>query len=359
MKKEAKYLLERAINSLILSIELFNRPWDRGRPEAVLIFLDHAFEMLLKAAILHRGGKIREPKAKETIGFDHCVRKVISDSSVKFLAEEQALLLQSINSLRDAAQHHLLSISEPHLYIQAQAGLTLFKDIYLSVFDASLYQVLPERVLPLSTAPPQDLTALFDSEVEQVKVLLQPGARRGVEVEAKLRGLAIMEAAIVGERLQPSLSELSKIKRRIKSGETWSEIFPGVASIDITHKGYGPSIDLRITKREGIPIHVVPEGSPSARVVGIKRVNELDYYSLGMTQIAEKSGLTQPKASAIVRHLKLKDDVDCYKKIRIGKFEFERYSPKALDAIKKAIMGDPNLVEHSWSEYKSLKGKKQ
>ena len=74
MKKEARLLREKAINSLILSIEHFNRPWDRGRVEGVLILLDHSFEMLLKAAILHRGGRIRESRAKETIGFDKCVR---------------------------------------------------------------------------------------------------------------------------------------------------------------------------------------------------------------------------------------------------------------------------------------------
>ncbi len=88
MKKEARLLLEKGINSLVLGIEHFNRPSDRGRIESVLIFLDHSFEMLLKASILHRGGKIRERRAKQTIGFDACVRKALSDSSVKFLTPE-------------------------------------------------------------------------------------------------------------------------------------------------------------------------------------------------------------------------------------------------------------------------------
>lgn len=56
MKKETSILFNKALNSLILSVEHFNRPWDKGRTEAILIFLDHSFEMLLKAAILHRGG---------------------------------------------------------------------------------------------------------------------------------------------------------------------------------------------------------------------------------------------------------------------------------------------------------------
>src|SRR5215469_11202913 len=112
MKKEVKILRQKAINSLVLSIELFNRPSDAGRVHGVLIFLDHAFEMLFKAIILHRGGRIREPRAKQTIGFDAAVRKGLSDAKVKFLKDNQALTVQMINSLRDAAQHHMLDISE-------------------------------------------------------------------------------------------------------------------------------------------------------------------------------------------------------------------------------------------------------
>lgn len=112
MRREARLLLDKAFNSLVLSIEFFNRPHDRGRVCSSLILLDHAFEMFLKAAILHRGGKIRERRAKETIGFDACVRRALSDGSVKFLSDEQVLLLQTINGLRDAAQHHLLDVSE-------------------------------------------------------------------------------------------------------------------------------------------------------------------------------------------------------------------------------------------------------
>ena len=73
MKREAKLLIERAVDALILGVEIFNRPSDRGRTEAVLIHLDHLFEMLLKAAILHEGGRIREQGDPHTIGFDHCL----------------------------------------------------------------------------------------------------------------------------------------------------------------------------------------------------------------------------------------------------------------------------------------------
>ena len=126
----------------------------------------------MKAAILHRGGRIREKRAKETIGFDACVRRSLSDGKFKYLSEEQALVLQTINGLRDAAQHHLLDISEGQLYVHMQSGVTLFRDILRGVFDQELVRHLPTRVLPVSTSPPTELAMLFESEVAEIKKLL-------------------------------------------------------------------------------------------------------------------------------------------------------------------------------------------
>lgn len=198
MKKEAKHLYIKAIDSLTLSIELFNRPNDCARIHGILIFMDHSFEMLLKAAILHKGGKIKEKRAKETIGFSACVRRAFSIEGIKFLSEEEVLTLQSLNGLRDAAQHYTLEISEQHLYFQAQAGLTLFRDIVRKVFDIELKTELPVRVLPLSTIPPTDIQAFFDSEVSDIKKLLQPKSRKRLEALEKLRALAIVENSIQG-----------------------------------------------------------------------------------------------------------------------------------------------------------------
>src|SRR5262245_50718905 len=129
MKREARILLTKAIDSLIVSIDSFNSPWDRGRIESFLIMMDHSFEMFLKATILHRKGKIRDKGEINTIGFDACIRIGLSSPGVQFLTDEQALTLQALNSLRDAAQHYYLDISEEHLYLHAQSGLTLFRDL--------------------------------------------------------------------------------------------------------------------------------------------------------------------------------------------------------------------------------------
>lgn len=358
MKRESRLLFAKGLDSLVIAIEHYNRPWNRGRADAVLILLDHAFEMLLKAAILHRGGTIRKPREKQTIGFDECLRKALSDGAVRFLKQEQVLQLQALNTLRDAAQHHLVDLSEQHLYLHAQAGLTLFRDIVRDVFDQDLKVHLPPRVLPLSTTPPTDLATLFDQETKEVARLLAPGKRRRVEAAAKLRALAIVDAAMRGDRLQPTDAELRKLGAAISDGRTWERVFAGVAAIELTATGTGPSLDLRISKKEGIPIHLVPEGTPGATVVAVHKVDSLGFYNLGRDQLAKHLGLTGPRTTALIRYAKIQHDAECYRRITIGKARFDRYSPKAIERLREALK--TVNMEKVWAEYlDSLRARKR
>lgn len=351
MKKEAKHLFKKAIDSLILSIEIFNRPNETARVHSVLILMDHSFEMLLKAAIVEKGGKIKQKNKGETIGLEACLRKALSDNDIKFLSEDEVLTVQSLNGLRDAAQHYLLELSEQHLYFQAQTGLTLFRDISKRVFDIDLKTYLPIRVLPLSTTPPANINSFFIDEIEEIKKLIQPKNRKTIEALEKLRALSIIEKAIQGEDSQPKDSELRKTLNQLKQGGNFKQIFPGVATLNFTSEGYGPSLDLRITRKEGIPIQIVPEGTDGAAIVAIKRVSELDFYNLGRDQLARKVGLTGPKTTAIIYFLQLKNDPECFKKITIGKTTFDRYSQKAIKVIKDELKRtDINTI---WENYKN------
>ena len=351
MRKEVRQLREKAINALILSIEHFNRPWDHGRTEAVLILLDHSFEMLLKAAIRHKQGKIRKAREKQTIGFNACVRKGLTDENLKFLTKEQALTLQTINGQRDAAQHYLVDLSEHQLYFYSQAGVTLFRDIHDDVFDNNLVIELPERVLPVSTTAPRDLSALFDKEVEEIKGLLVPGTRKRMDAIAKARSLAVLESTVKGDYEQPSDHELTKVCKRISEGEAWTSIFPGVASINITAERDGPTFSLRLTKNEGTPVQLVKEGEGTGAVVAVRRVNELDFYSLGATQLAQKVGLTPPKSRAVVDYIGLREDADYFKEIKIGSVRHPRYSPKAIKRIQDVLKAES--IDEIWANYRA------
>jgi hypothetical protein len=103
-------------------------------------------------------------------------------------------------------------------------------------------------------------------------------------------------------------------------------------------------LSLRLSKKEGIPIQLVPEGTPGASIVAVKRVDELGFYNLGAKQVAEKVNLTMPRTIAVVDHLGIRQNLECYKEIKIGESLFKRYSPKAVDAIRTALQ-DENADE--------------
>ncbi len=232
----------------------------------------------------------------------------------------------------------MVQVSEQQLYLYAQAGVTLYADLLQSAFGTSLADHLPDRVLPASTRPPRDLHAVVKAEFDDVRALVAPGARKHLEARAKLRALAVIEASLNGVRSQPGESELEKVVGRIKAGDSWQKLFPSVASLGLaTEASSTIGVAIRLTKKEGQPVVLVPEGTPGATTVAVKRVNETDYYSLGLKTLAEKIGLNQTRTLALVRHLGLQERDDSFKVITVGGVSFKRYSRVALELTKEAL----------------------
>ena len=93
------------------------------------------------------------------------------------------------------------------------------------------------------------------------------------------------------------------------------------------------------------------EGEGNGAVLAVRRVNELDFYNLGATDLAKKVGLTPPKSRAVVDHLGLRADADCFKEIKIGRVTHARYSPKAMQKMKDALASQS--IEDIWSGYRA------
>jgi len=341
VKREARLLKERSVDSLLLAIELFNRPSDRGRQEAVLLHADHALELLLKAIIVHRGGRIRRSGEVYTLKFSACVNKCLSDIQVKCLTESDAIALRALNGWRDAAQHYFLDLPEPQLYLAAQGAVTLFDDLLQKVFHERLHAHLPDRVLPVSTRPPADLDLMLDETFSGIDKLIGRGVRRMSEAKAMLRLVAILEAANRGEDTAPTEAELRRNIRRLRDGEDWRTVFPGVATLRLDTSGNGLTFSLRLTKREGLPVHRVAEheGVPLAE----RRVNELDVYSLGFNGLVRELGsITAPKLGVVIERIGLRLDKDCYREFHIASTPtksppLKRYSLKALDRLRAEL----------------------
>lgn len=340
MKREARLLLEKAVDSLVLGVEHFNRPWDCGRQEATLILLDRALELLMKASLVHSGYKIRDSADENTCGFERCVNKCVSEAVPSILSDDEAVTARLINGLRDGAQHYLIDLSEQQLYVYVQAGVTLFSDKLHAVFGQQLSDHFPERVLPVSTKPPKDLESVINAEFEEIKDLVAPGSRRRLHAASRLRAMAVLENSLAGDATQPTKRDLDRLVRRIRRGEGWRQLFPGVARIELSSEGTGLNVSIRLSKADGSPVRLVREGTPEAEnatVVAVKRVNELDFYSMGLKGLAAKLALSMPKALALVRHLHIQDNPEYFKEIRIGSQLHKRYSPKALDLLKKTL----------------------
>lgn len=353
MKTECRVLLRKAADSLVLGIEHFNRPSDRGRVTIVLILFDHAFEMLLKAAIVHRGGRIKEPGEDITISFDKCLAIAVSDGRIKFLTEDQASVLRALNGLRDGEQHFVADVDEHSLFLLVQSGFTIFTDVYADVFGRQLRVELPQRVLPVSTTPPVDIPTAFYYAVEEVRKLLQPGARRRFHAYARLRSLAIIERAFQGNPYQPPDAELKRAAKALQNNASLESVFPTVSALAITATGYGPSLELRITKHDGVPIRLVRAGDTDEEheVVLVKHVRERDFYNLTRNALAEHVGLTTWQTSAMIWYLNLQSDDECYRDIGVGRTRLPRYSRKAIIRIRDGL--EAVSMQEVWHRYRN------
>ncbi len=341
MRREVRQLRQRAIESLVLSIELFNRPRNEGRLEGVLIHADRAFEMLLKAAIRHKGGQIREPGDPHTIGFQACLHKCTTDAQVKCLVEDDSVTLTALNGWRDAAQHYLLDLSEEQLYLACQASVTLFDRVLVDVFNDHLGNHFPDRVLPVSTNPPRDLGLLLDGEFAVISELLRPRSRKLDLAKTRLRAIGILEAATAGVGQPPNDKELDQQIAQLRAGQPWREVFPGVAKLDLVTEGSGLTYSLRISKREGLPVKLVAVAGSGVAVVAVKRVNELDFYCFGFRELAGhvKDLVSEGRLQAVITHLNMRESPEYFREIAIGQSRFGRYSQAALGKLRLELPG--------------------
>ncbi len=127
-----------------------------------------------------------------------------------------------------------------------------------------------------------------------------------LQARSRVRALAVIEASVNGERTQPGEGDLNRLLKKVREGKSWRDLFAGIASLELSaDTEEGIPVAIRITNKEGEAVHLVPEGTPGAMIVSVKRVNELAFYSLGLKELAEKLKISQPRMLALVKHLNL------------------------------------------------------
>lgn len=334
LKKNVGPLLARATESLTLAVELFNRPADTARAHGVLILLQHAFEMLLKAIILQRTGTIHDRDRRYTYGFDKCL--TVTSDELMLLTKDERATLSILDAQRDQAAHYYLDISEDVLYVHAQSAVTLFDALIGRAFKRKLADALPSRVLPISTRPPRDLAVLLSSELAEVDRLLATGTRQGAQAAARLRAvLAFTVGSRDGAERVPETDIESAVALRRKN-QAWAVILPEIAQLRLDTDGSGIPISMRIAKQADIAVRI---GKPGEQTEGILLKQEIDPWSvftLSRDDLAKKIGLTGPRTHALIFELELQADPECYRELRKKSQVFKGYSKRALDRLRAA-----------------------
>jgi hypothetical protein len=344
MRREAALLKSKAITSMRHMVGTFNGIDDDGRQGAVLRDMQHALEMLLKAALREKRVRVFDKKTGRSIGFEKCLKLA---SEHLGLTEEQLGLLRAIDALRDDEQHWLAELSEGLLYIHARGAITLFDEILESVFGERLASHLPERVLPISTKPVTDVAILIDEQYAQVKDLLKPRKRRRTEARALLRGLLALEGH-VSEDIEVSEKDVNRVEKAIRQGEKLPQVFPRLTSVGTAFDGEGPIVKVRFVKRGGAPVTYIPADDPR-EAAAVREVDLQRKYYLSKRDLAERLDMTLPRSMALRRHLGIDEDEDCVHVFQFDSLTHYRYSDNALRKMKQAI--DEGLdMDAVWNE---------
>ena len=350
LKKNVAPLLERATESLTLSIELFNRPAETGRSHGVLILLQHSFEMLLKAMILQFTGSIHVKGEKYTYGFDKCLS--VTAEQLKLLTSDEKATLSILDAQRDQAAHYYIDISEDVLYVHAQSGVTLFDILLHKSFSKRLADFLPSRVLPVSTRPPRDLSVLLNSELAEVDRLLATGRRQGAQAAAKLRTiLAFASGAMPEDGSRVSESELNVAIAKRRKRQDWNVILPEIAQLTLSTDGTGIPISMKISKDATMAFKIAKQGDVVEGTLLKQEIDPWTVFNLGRDELAKKLALSGPRTLALIFELKIQDDKDCYRELRRKSQVIKGYSQKALNSLREALKTID--MDDVWARHKS------
>jgi hypothetical protein len=334
LRREARTLKAKALCSLRRAVTAFNSCDDDGRATCVLLHMQHAAEMLLKAIFVQKGVRVFDPNKRTSIGFEKCVNLATQHAR---LTEEEAGLLRAVDALRDAEQHWLIILPEDVLYLHTRGFITTFDDLLKRTLDDTLADHLPGRVLPISTEPMIGFDLLVDREFSQIRELLRPGKRQRDEVRGRIRTLLAM-GSHVAEGVDISEADIDRVEKAIRGGKSRSDVFPRLGSLDTKISGTGATVSVRFTKKagEGLPVRLIAADDPT-EAAAAREVDLQKRFHLSATQLARVLKLTPPKSHALRQKLGIDADPQCMHTFTFGKSKHPMFSDNATTRMRETL----------------------
>ncbi|WP_210247005.1 hypothetical protein [Mycoplana rhizolycopersici] len=330
--RDARTLKAKSISSLKTAMNAFNSYDDDGRITMVLMNLQHACEMLLKAVLSQRKVKVFDKGTGKSIGFERCLGLCVAHHQ---LSADEAGIMRAIDALRDAAQHWYVFVSEDLLYLQTRALITAY-DAYLQrMLESDLRSHIPPRVLPISTLPPGDFEFLVDREFNYVNELLKPGRRARDEARARIRTMLAMEA-IVTDEVEISERDIDRIEKAMRGDADFSAVFPRLATVGTNLQGEGLNLTVHFTKKQGAPVQYIGGDDPAA-AAAVREVDLRRKFHLQAHPLAVKVGLSPPRSKVLRQHLGIDNDASCSHLFEFGAQKIRCFSDNAVTRMKEAL----------------------
>lgn len=345
--RDARTLKAKAVSSMRTAMMAFNSYDDDGRVTTVLLHLQHATEMLLKAALAQRRAPVFDKDTGKSLGFEKCLRLCLSHHG---LLPSEAGVMRTVDALRDAAQHWFVFVSEDLLYLQTRALITAFDAYMKRALDTDLNSHIPARVLPVSTKPQGDFEYLVDKEFKLIAELLKPGKRKRDEARARIRSLVAMEA-LVAEEVEISEKDVDRIEKAVRAEQDLTAVFPRLSTVGTSMSGEGTTLTVHFSKKEGAPVRFVGGDDPTG-AAAVREVDLRKKFHLQSAELARVVSLTGPKAKALRAHLRIDEDPACCHVFEFGKTAIPCFSDNARNKMLTALDDGLNLDE-VWTRYRS------
>jgi hypothetical protein len=339
-------LLAKSLASTRRAIGAFNAMDDDGRQTTVLLHLQHAAEMLLKAGLAERRVEIVDRRSGRSIGFATCLN--LASEHLHLTAEEVGVL-RTVDALRDDEQHFLLTVSEELLFLHVRAAVQVIDQVLQRELGEPLADHLPERGLPITTKPIDDFDVLVDRQWSQVTDLLRAGRRRTPEARARIRGLLALEGH-AAEDVRVSETDVNRVERAAKAGQPLENVFPRLRSVRSTTSTAGPSVTVHFTKRDGAPVTFVPADDPGD-AAAVRQVDLRRKFHMSANELASRLGLTSPRATALRRALSIDDDQNCRYEFTFGGSSHVRYSDNAFRRMREAMDAGIDM-DRVWAKHR-------
>jgi hypothetical protein len=100
--RDAKILKDKALYSLSRGLAAFNSHENSGRVTAVLLYFQHAGEMLVKGALIQKGCAVFDKKSHKAEGMKRCLNRAKEHLQS---SEGEIGVFRTIDALRDTEQH--------------------------------------------------------------------------------------------------------------------------------------------------------------------------------------------------------------------------------------------------------------